>query len=127
MSRFNRSLRLTAIAGLTVGVASIAVAGAALPAGALPAPAAPVPVAQPVAQPVGQSGPVSPGQTPACVVQGALFEPLVLGLVAVGNPSQLPSAAAGYWSGRQTGLLQGEFGSHDHGWLSRCGLTGPAH
>jgi hypothetical protein len=118
MSRFNRSLGRTTIAGLTVGVVSMAAAATAQPAGAMAAPAAPAAVAHPL----DQSGPVPPSLTPACVVQGALFEPLVLGLVAVGNPTQLPSAAAGFWTGNQPGLPQGPFGDHFHGWLSHCGI-----
>ena len=118
MSRFNRSLGRTTIAGLTVGVVSMAAAATASPAGAMPAPAVPAAV-------VGQPAP-TPTSTPACVVQGALFEPLVLGLVAVGNPALLPSAAAGYWASGQPAPLQGPFGDHSHGWLSRCGLAAPA-
>jgi hypothetical protein len=95
----------------------MAAAGIAQPAGAMPAPAAPAAVAQPLGQPA-----QTPPSTPACIVQGALFEPLMLGLVAVGNPTQLPGAAAGYWSGNQPGQPQGPFGANYHGWLSHCGI-----
>jgi hypothetical protein len=122
MSRPNRCLGRTTIAGLTVGVASMVAAGTAPPAGAMPAPAVPAAAVRPL----DQSGPVPPSLTPACVVQGALFEPLFLGLVLVGNPSQLPSAAAGYWTGSQPGLLKGPFGDHFPGWLSHCGIAGPS-
>ena len=117
MSRLNRCLGRTALAGLTVGVASVMAAGAAQPAGAMPAPA-------PAVRPLDQSAPVPPSQTPGCVVQGALFEPLVLGLALVTDPTQLPSAAAGYWSGNQPALLKGVFGDHFPGWLSHCGVGG---
>jgi hypothetical protein len=120
MSRLNRGLGWTTIAGLTVGVASVVAAGAAPPAGAMPAPAVPAAAVRPL----DQAAPVPPSQTPACVVQGALFEPLLLGLVLVGNPTQLPSAAAGYWNGGQPGLLKAPFG--DRGWLSHCGIAGPS-
>lgn len=123
MSRLNRCLGRTALAGLTVGVASVVAAGAAQPAGAMPAPAVPAAAVRPL----DQSTPVPPSLTPACVVQGALAEPLVLGLALVADPTQLPSAAAGYWSGNQPGLLKGLFGDHFPGWLSHCGIAGPSH
>jgi hypothetical protein len=122
MSRLNRCLGRTIIAGLTVGVAAVVAAGTAAPVGAMPAPAVPAVAVHPL----DQSAPVPPSLTPACVVQGALFEPLVLGFVLVGNPALLPSAAAGYWTGAQPGLLQGPGGDRSSGWLSHCGLGGPS-
>lgn len=122
MSRLTRCLGRTALAGLTVGVVSVVAAGPAQPVGALPAPAAPAAAIHPLDEPA----PVPPSLTPACVVQGALFEPLVLGLVLVANPAQLPSAAAGFWTGGQPGLPKGPFGDRYPGWLTHCGIGGPS-
>jgi hypothetical protein len=92
-------------------------AGLAQPAGAMPAPTVPAAVVPALGQPAH-----TPLSTPACVVQGALFEPLLLGFVMVGNPAALPSAAAGYWSNGQAAPIKGPLGDHSTNWLSRCGL-----
>jgi hypothetical protein len=80
MSRLNRRLGRTTIAGLAVGVASVVAAATAQPVGATSASAAPAAAVHPV------------------------------------------SAAAGYWTGNQPGLLKSPFGDHFPGWLSHCGL-----
>jgi hypothetical protein len=51
--------------------------------------------------------------TPLCLVGAAVFYPVFLGGVLLGNPTSLPSAAPGYWVG----------GDQSRGWLSGCGLS----
>lgn len=96
MSRFNRPLTRAGIASLALGVASVLAAPAA---GASTTTAAP---AQPTLKPT----------TPMCLVGAALLYPMFLGGVLITNPSNLVSAAPGYWTGNQD--TRGRLGS--------CGL-----
>jgi hypothetical protein len=116
MTRFNRSLARTGIAGLAVGLASVVAAGTAAPAGA----AVPPTAAQP-------DHPQLTGTTPMCLVGAALFYPMFLGGVLFTNPGSLVSAAPGYWSGGAKGDFAGAHGSDSHGWLPACGLPEVSH
>jgi hypothetical protein len=128
MTRLNRSLARTGIAGLAVGVASVIAASAAPPAGAMTAAAtAPQTSAQPV-------HPLLDGTTPLCLVGAAMFYPMFLGGVLFRDPTALPSAAPGYWVGGQkgdqgakpdngNGANNGRGDANGHGWLQGCGLN----
>jgi hypothetical protein len=111
MSRFNRSLTRTGIAGLAVGLASVVAGSTAPPAAA----AATHSATQPV-------HPLVTGQTPMCLVGAALFYPMFLGGVLFTNPASLPSAAPGYWAGGAPGDHAGANGKDSKGWLPACGL-----
>ena len=96
MSRFNRTVTRAGVASLALGVASVLAAPAA---GASTTTAAPP---QATMKPT----------TPMCLVGAALLYPVFLGGTLITNPTNLVSAAPGYWVG----------GKGDRGWLESCGL-----
>jgi len=119
MSRSHHHLARTGVAGLAIGVASVFAAGTAPPAGAVVgAPTAPAaPAAPPVQPSLG-------GSTPMCLAGAALLYPFFIGNILFADPTSLPSALPGYWTGYDRGDQKSGDGDRFHGWLSGCGLPG---